>query len=165
MRVTVLSRSNDAASVTSRSEERTPRAERVDNARSLCRAVLISGEIVAARKATVYCDDAFAAAANTLPGSYRRTVTSREPHFGHPMGLGSIEIGKALPRVQSMVRTSSSCCSPHERTDFRPSRRGLAQRIEARAGLPDISQVFEIHENELGTYACRWQGMVRQKFC
>jgi len=69
-------------------------------------------------------------AARTLPGSVSRTVTSREPHFGQRMRLESIEIGKALPRVHSMVRTSSSCCSPQERTDF--SRRGAAWRSARR---------------------------------
>jgi hypothetical protein len=47
-----------------------------------------------------------AAAARTLPGSVERTVASREPHFGERMRLDSIEVEKALRRVQSKVRTS-----------------------------------------------------------
>jgi hypothetical protein len=50
--------------------------------------------------------------------SISRKGTSREPHFGQRMRLDSIEIGKAFPRVHSMVRTSSSSCSPQARTDF-----------------------------------------------
>ena len=69
----------------------------------------------------------FAAADWTFPGSVSRTVTSREPHFGQRMRLDSIEIGKP-PASKAWSGRQSPSCSPQERTDFSPSRRGLAER-------------------------------------
>ena len=52
-------------------------------------------------------------------------TTSRVPQAGQRMRLDSIEIGNALPRVHTIVCTSSSCRRPQSRTDLSPSRRGV----------------------------------------
>src|SRR4051794_37631626 len=87
---------------------------------------------------------ALAAAASTLPGSDRLTVTSREPHFGQRMRLDSMKSGTPF-RVSTASSGHQAQVARH-RSEPISTRRGagLAQRTYSRAPACHTSPRFPI---------------------
>jgi len=97
---------------------------------------LRSGRVVGPRHHRV-------AATTVVPGGWKTTTTSREPHLGHRSRVSKRDSGKARPRVHTSVSTSRSRRKVQGRLDLAlgPSARPDAQRAVTRQPWDSASPI------------------------